>query len=113
MVPKTNINIRQGGKWERLGIDNRFHIAGGGVHAGVRIKFTFWDRVYIQAALRGTYIKISNSLVDTENEPNARLSHTPISSIQFMGQIGYELPAQKLFNLFRKKKNKYKVYPGF
>ncbi len=113
MIPKTNVNFRQGSKWNYDGIDNRFHIAGVGVSSGVRLKFTFWDRLYVQAAIRGTYIKINNALVDTQRDPDARLEHSPIGSVQFMGQIGYELPVEQFANMFRKKSNRVKINPGF
>ncbi len=104
MVPRTDVRLyyqKDNGSSDRYGINNKFHIAGYGVHADARLKFTFWDRVFIQAAARGTRIKIENALVDGAG---ASLEHTPINSLQVIGQIGY----QHKFNLNSKKKKKKK-----
>ena len=87
MVPKTKVMMHQDRQWNWEGLDNKFHIAGGGVHGEAKLRFTFWDSIFLQAATRGTYIKVKDALVDgTES----RMEHIqPIASVQFMGQIGY------------------------
>jgi len=79
------------------GLDNKFHVAGGGVHTDVGLKVTFFKSFFLQAVTRGTYIKVKDALVDgTES----RMEHMqPIASIQFMGQFGY----QKTFGGKKKK----------
>jgi hypothetical protein len=87
MVPKTKVMMHQDQRWNWEGLDNKFHIAGGGVHAEAKIRFTFWEKVFIQAATRGTYIKVKDALVDGSS---ARMEHIqPIASVQVMGQVGY------------------------
>jgi hypothetical protein len=87
MVPKTKVMMHQDARWNWHGLDNRFHIAGGGVHAEAKLRLTFWEKVFIQAATRGTYIKVKDALVDGSE---SRMEHVqPISSVQFMGQVGY------------------------
>lgn len=88
MIPKTFVAMHQDQSWNWEGLDNKFHIAGGGVHGEAKLKFTFWNSIYLQAATRGTYIKVKDALVDgTES----RMEHVqPIGSVQLMGQIGYQ-----------------------
>jgi hypothetical protein len=87
MVPKTKVMFHQDRQWNWEGLDNKFHIAGGGVHAEAKLRFTFWNSIFLQAATRGTYIKVKDALVDGSE---SRMEHVqPIASIQFMGQIGY------------------------
>lgn len=87
MIPKTKVMMHQDRQWNWEGLDNFWHIAGGGVHGEAKLRFTFWDSVFLQAATRGTYIKVKDALVDgTES----RMEHIqPIASVQFIGQIGY------------------------
>ena len=88
VVPKTEVWIYQDNPVVRYGIDNKFHVAGGGVHGDLRLKFTFWDSFFIQIATRGTYIKVKNALVDGAE---ARIEHIqPIQSLEVIGQIGYQ-----------------------
>jgi hypothetical protein len=88
VIPKTEVWIYQDQPTVRYGIDNKFHVAGGGIHGDARLKITFWDSFFIQAATRGTYIKVKNALVDGAE---ARMEHLqPITSFQIMGQIGYQ-----------------------
>ena len=87
MIPKTKVMFHQDRQWNWEGLDNKFHIAGGGVHAEAKLRFTFWNSIFLQAATRGTYIKVKDALVDGSE---SRMEHVqPIASIQFMGQIGY------------------------
>jgi hypothetical protein len=87
MIPKTMVAFHQDQRWNHHGLDNKFHIAGGGVHAEAKIRLTFWNTIFLQAATRGTYIKVKDALVDGSD---ARMEHIqPIASIQYMGQIGY------------------------
>jgi len=90
MVPRTDVRLyyqKDDGGSDRYGINNKFHVAGYGVHADARLKITFWDRVFLQATARGSRIKIENALVDGAG---ASLEHTPINSLQIIGQIGYQ-----------------------
>ena len=88
MIPRTDVRLYHSKEGHRYGINNKFHIAGGGVHADARLKFTFWDSVFLQATTRGTYIKVENALVDGAD---ARMEHIqPIGSVQIIGQIGYQ-----------------------
>jgi hypothetical protein len=98
MVPKTKVNMHRDQAWNWEGLDNRFHVAGAGVHGDVRLKMTFYDRVFIQGVARGNAIKVKNALVNTNKDPGARLEHTPIYS----GQISVEIGAN--FPLYKKKK---------
>jgi len=102
MVPRTDIRLyyqKDDGGSDRYGINNKFHIAGYGVHADARLKFTFWDKVFLQATVRGSRIKVKNALVDGVG---ASLEHTPINSVQVIGQIGY----QHKFKMKSKTENK-------
>lgn len=101
MVPKTRIFMHQGSMWDWQGLDNRFHVAGYGAHAEVKLRATFWNRFFIESALRGTYIKIENSLVNGSDD---RLEQTPIGSLQFYGAAGFFLPIGKNNRWKRKKK---------
>jgi len=97
MIPKTRVMMHVDRPWNWEGLDNKFHIAGGGIHGEAKLKFTFWNSIYLQASTRGTYIKVKDALVDGSN---ARMEHIrPIASVQFMGQIGYQ-------HMIGKKKNK-------
>jgi hypothetical protein len=97
MIPKTKVIFHQDQLYNYHGLDNKFHIAGGGVHGDAGIKFTFFNSFYFQAITRGSYIKVKDALVDGSD---ARLEHVqPIASIQLMGQVGYQ------YN-FKPKKNK-------
>jgi hypothetical protein len=87
MIPKTKVIFHQDQLYNFHGLDNKFHIAGGGVHADAGIKFTFFNSVYFQAITRGSYIKVKDALVDGTD---ARMEHIqPIASVQVMGQVGY------------------------
>lgn len=87
MIPKTKVIFHQDQLYNFHGLDNKFHIAGGGVHADAGIKFTFFNSIFFQAVTRGTYIKVKDALVDGSE---ARLEHEqPIASVQVMGQLGY------------------------
>jgi hypothetical protein len=88
MIPKTKVIFHQDQLYNYHGLDNKFHIAGGGVHGDVGIKFTLFNSVYLQAITRGSYIKVKDALVDgTES----RMEHIqPIGSVQVLGQIGYQ-----------------------
>jgi hypothetical protein len=101
MIPKTKVIFHQDERYNFHGLDNRFKIAGGGVHGDVGIKFTLFNSIFFQAITRGTYIKVKDALVDG---PEARLEHVqPIASVQFMGQIGYQ------YTLGQKKKSTKKL----
>jgi len=84
--------------WNWEGLDNRFHIAGYGVHAEAKIRITLFSKFFVEAAARGTYIKVENALVDGSN---SRLEHTPIPSLQVYGAAGIAIPIGK-----KKKKRK-------
>jgi hypothetical protein len=87
MIPKTKVMFHQNQMWNWEGLDNKFHIAGGGAHLNAKLRVTMLTRFYVQAVARGTYIKVKDALVDGSE---SRMEHLqPISSIQFIGQIGY------------------------
>jgi hypothetical protein len=87
MIPKTRVFFHQDQAWNWEGLDNKFHIAGGGAHVNAKLRVTFLTRFYVQAVARGTYIKVKDALVDGSE---SRMEHLqPISSIQFIGQVGY------------------------
>jgi hypothetical protein len=93
MIPKTEVWIMQDQPIVRYGIDNKFHIAGAGVHGDMRLKLTFWNSIFLQASTRATYIKIKNALVDGAD---ARIEHLqPMGSFQIVGQIGYQYTFDK------------------
>ena len=64
MIPKTDVSIHQDKKWNYIGKNNRFYVAGGGVHAEAKLRLTFWNSIFLQVATRGTYIKVKDALVD-------------------------------------------------
>lgn len=101
MIPKTQVTMHRDNQWNYVGLNNKFHVAGFGAHADVRLKVTFWDRVFVEASTKGTYVKINNALVDGTSN---RLAHTPISSVQLIGSVGYQQPLYK-----DKKKQKKKI----
>lgn len=87
MIPKTDVSIHQDKQWNYIGKNNKFHVAGGGVHAEAKLRFTFWNTIFLQAATRGTYIKVKDALVDGTS---SRMEHIQmIGSVQVMGQVGY------------------------
>lgn len=97
LIPKTQVYMHRDQQWNHVGMNNKFHVAGYGAHADVRLKLTFWDRVFVEAATKGSIVKIENALVDGTSN---RLEQTPISSVQLIGSIGYQQP------LYKKKKKK-------
>jgi len=98
MIPKTRIFFHQDERWNWVGLDNKFHIAGGGVHAEAKLRVTLFTRFYVQASTRGTLIKVKDALVDGTESRMEQIQ--PITSVQFMGQLGYVHPIGK-----KKKKN--------
>jgi len=103
MVPKTKVMMHRDEAWNWQGVDNKFHVAGGGAHADVRLKMTFFDRVFIQGVARGNAVKIQNALVDGERDPGARLEHSPIYSGQLSVEIGASFPINKKKKIKAKK----------
>jgi hypothetical protein len=94
IIPKTKVMFHQDERWNWEGLDNKFHIAGGGAHAEAKLRVTLFTRFYVQAAARGTVIKVKDALVDGTD---SRMEHIqPITSIQFMGQVGYTHPIGKM-----------------
>ena len=72
-------------------MDNNFHIAGYGAHAEAKVQLGY-KNFFLEPVVRGTYIKVSNALVQNSGE---RLEHTPIGSIQFTVQGGYKIPLKE------------------
>jgi hypothetical protein len=104
MVPRTDVRLYHSKEGYRYGINNKFHVAGGGVHGDARLKFTFWDSIFIQAVTRATYVKVKNALVDGAE---GRLEHIqPITSFQVIGQVGYQYKFKNKKNNHNKKKKK-------
>jgi hypothetical protein len=101
MIPKTKVMMHRDQAWNWQGLDNKFHAAGAGVHGDVRLKMTFFDRVFIQGVARGNAIKVKNALVYTNNDPTARLEQNTIYSGQLSVEIGASFPING------KKKNKH------
>jgi hypothetical protein len=91
MIPQTTVKYHQDGWWNWQGVDNNFHIAGFGAHGEAKIQFEY-KNFFIEPVVRGTYIKVSNALVQNSGE---RLEHTPIGSIQFIVQGGYKIPIKE------------------
>lgn len=60
--------------------------------AEAKVRITLYNKFFIEAAARGTYIKIDNALVDGSN---ARLEHTTILSLQVYGAAGIVIPLGK------------------
>ena len=88
MVPKTRVFMHRDEMWSWKGLDNRFHVAGFGVHAEVKARFTFFRHFFLEAAARGTFIKINDALV---NDQGDRMWHAPISSLQLYGAAGFNI----------------------
>jgi len=95
MIPQTTVKYHQGTWWNLQGVDNQFHVAGYGGHAEAKLQFQY-KNFFLEPVVRGTYIKVSNALVQESGE---KLEHTPIGSIQFIVQGGYKIPLSQ-----RKKK---------
>lgn len=95
MVPKTKVAMHRDQAWNWQGLDNKFHVAGGGVHGDARLKMTFFDRVFIQGVARGNAVKIKNALVYTNHDPGARLEQSPIYSGQISVEIGANFPINR------------------
>lgn len=89
MVPKTRVFMHRDQMWSWKGLDNRFHVAGFGAHVEAKIRLTFFRNFFVEAAARGTYIKITDALV---NGTNDRMWHAPISSLQLYGAAGFSIP---------------------
>lgn len=102
MIPKTKIMMHRDQMWEWKGLDNRFHIAGFGAHVEAKVRLTFFQNFFVEAAARGTYIKIENSLV---NGTSDRLEHSPIGSLQLYGAAGFNIPLGR-----KKKKTRKPIY---
>jgi hypothetical protein len=91
MIPKTKVMFHQDTWWNWEGLDNKFHVAGFGGHAEGKLRLTYGP-VFAEAAGRYTLVKLNNALV---NDQGARLEHTPISSFQFIGAVGVNVPISK------------------
>jgi hypothetical protein len=91
MIPQTTVKYHQDSWWNWKGVDNNFHIAGFGAHAEAKVQFSY-KNFFLEPVVRGTYIKVSNALVQNSGE---RLEHTPIGSIQFIVQGGYKIPIKE------------------
>lgn len=97
MIPQTSVRYHQDGWWNWKVVDNQFHVAGFGAHAEAKLQLGYKNFI-LEPVVRGTYIKISNALVQESGE---KLEHTPIGSIQFIVQGGYRIPLRDR----KKKKN--------
>lgn len=91
MIPQTTVKYHQDSWWNWQGVDNNFHIAGYGAHAEAKVQLGY-KNFFLEPVVRGTYIKVSNALVQKSGE---RLEHTPIGSIQFIVQGGYKIPIKE------------------
>lgn len=98
MVPKTRVFMHRDEMWSWKGLDNRFHVAGFGAHVEAKVRATFFKYFFVEAAMRVTHIKITDALVDGSG---ARMEHAPITSRQFYGSAGFNIPING-----RKKKKK-------
>lgn len=102
MVPKTRVHMHRDQMWSWKGIDNKFHVAGFGAHAEAKLRMTFLKKFFVEAAARGTYIKINDALVNPDGD---RMSHQPIGSLELYGAAGFSIP----LNRSSKKKRKPKL----
>jgi hypothetical protein len=89
MVPKTKVMMHRDQMWSWQGLDNKFHIAGFGAHVETKLRLTFFRNFFVEAAARGTYIKINDALV---NGTNDRMWQTAIPSLQLYGAAGFSIP---------------------
>lgn len=89
MVPKTRVFMHRDQMWSWKGLDNRFHVAGFGAHVEAKIRLTFFKNFFVEAAARGTYIKVTDALV---NGTGDRMWHAPIPSLQLYGAAGFSIP---------------------
>ena len=92
MIPKTRVFMHRDQMWSWKGLDNRFHVAGFGAHVEAKLRLTFFRNFFVEAAARGTYIKITDALV---NGTNDRMWHAPIPSLQLYGAAGFSVPLGK------------------
>ena len=92
MVPKTKIEMHRDSMYSWQGLDNKFHVAGFGAHVEAKVRLTVFRNFFVEAAARGTFIKINNSLVDgTES----RMSQTMVPSFQWYGAAGFNIPLSR------------------
>jgi hypothetical protein len=88
MIPQTSVRYHQDSWWNWQNVDNNFHVAGFGAHAEAKLQIGY-KNFFMEPVVRGSYIKVSNALVQKSGE---KLEHTPIGSIQFIVQGGYRIP---------------------
>ncbi|MDB9984001.1 hypothetical protein OAE00_00600 [bacterium] len=82
VVPKTYVMILNDD------VDNRFHIAGGGISAKVGTRFNFFKYFYIEAASKNGFVVMPNVLVN--NEKNATANQR-FGWTQFYGALGFNI----------------------
>lgn len=86
VVPKTYVRLYG------TAIDNRFHVAGGGMSAKLGTRFTFWKNFYAEAALKSGYVWMPNILVDGSSSAKAS-QH--FGWTEFFGAVGFSISLNK------------------
>ncbi|MGB0403631.1 MAG: hypothetical protein ACPGEG_05990 [Salibacteraceae bacterium] len=74
------------------GVDNKFHIAGGGMNLKLGTRFTFWKNFYFEAALKSGYVWMPNILVDGTSTAKA---NQHFGWTEFFGAVGFSIPLNK------------------
>jgi hypothetical protein len=88
MIPRTDVSIHRDQWWNYDALNNKFKIAGYGVHAEGKLRISY-KNMFAEASGRYTGIKIDNALV---NDRGDRMEHTPIHSFQFIFGGGVYMP---------------------
>ncbi len=86
MIPRTQVAFHQDNLWSWQGLNNKFKVAGGGIHGSLAARVLVFKNFFIQGETKGTVIKVHNALVDGTSN---RFSQTPIASLQGIATIGY------------------------
>jgi len=83
VVPKTYVMILN------EGVDNKFHIAGGGPSVKLGTRFSFFKFCYAEIASKNGYVWMPKILVNNDNSAQAKQR---FAWTQFYGAVGFNIP---------------------
>lgn len=83
VVPKTFVMVLN------EGVDNKFHIAGGGPSVKLGARFSFFKYFYLEAAGKTGYVWMPKILVNNEKTAQAK-QH--FGWVEFYGALGFNIP---------------------
>lgn len=102
LLPKTRVMIRDQADGNWRDVDNKFHVAGWGLHADTRLKFTYRTKggmeYFVLGSAREVYGKVNNALFLGSSDGS--ISQDPIYSFQVIVGGGVSVP------VFERKKKK-------